>query len=230
MEGPSLVIFRDETVQFCNKKVLDVGGNTKEDILQLKDEELKEILSWGKHLLLRFGKATLRVHFLMFGSYRINERKDREPRLFLRFENGEMNFYSCSDWRTDLMSPAWDEKHVLKLLRKKADAMVCDALMDQDIFSGLGNIIKNEVLYLLRIHPEARVGDLALKQLRLLVKESRAYCFRFYEWKKAYVLKRNWKIFRKRKCPVCGAPATVGRTGILQRLSYYCGRCQPLDA
>ena len=33
----------------------------------------------------------------MFGSYCINERKDREPRLSLAFSRGrELNFYSCA--------------------------------------------------------------------------------------------------------------------------------------
>ncbi|HRO68823.1 MAG TPA: hypothetical protein PK951_00545 [Chitinophagaceae bacterium] len=42
--------------------------------------------------------------------------------------------------------------------------MVCDALLDQEIFSGVGNIIKNEVLYRIRVHPESLIGDIPLKK------------------------------------------------------------------
>jgi endonuclease-8 len=42
----------------------------------------------------------------MFGSYRINERKeDAQPRLSLGFDDGEeFNFYSCS---VKTLPPAW---------------------------------------------------------------------------------------------------------------------------
>src|SRR5438132_2866112 len=98
----------------------------------------------------------------MFGSYRINEKKDAAPRLSLRFENGELNLYSCSirliegdlndlyDWSADVLSDEWDAPKAKKRLRKLPDAMVCDALLNQDIFAGVGNIIKNEVLFRIR--------------------------------------------------------------------------------
>ena len=31
--------------------------------------------------------------------------------------------------------------------------MVCDALLDQTVFAGVGNIIKNEVLFRTGVHP-----------------------------------------------------------------------------
>jgi len=45
-------------------------------------------------------------------------------------------------------------------LRARPDLLACDALLDQDIFSGVGNIIKNEVLHRIRVHPESTVGAL----------------------------------------------------------------------
>lgn len=75
--------------------------------------------SWGKHFLLQFSGFALRIHFLLFGSYRINEGKDTPPRLSLGFSRGEeLNFYACSvrflegdlddhyDWSADVMSDA----------------------------------------------------------------------------------------------------------------------------
>lgn len=239
MEGPSLVILKEELQHLKGKKLLEIGGNTKVEIKSFKGEILKGVSSWGKHLLLSFSSATIRIHFLMFGSYRINERKEeREPRLFLRFKDAEVNFYSCSvklitegldeiyDWKVDLMSEKWSEKKVMSLVQKQANEMVCDVLMDQNIFAGLGNIIKNEVLYRLHIHPETSTGALSRKDQKALVRESRNYCFEFYEWKKKFELKKHWKIFRKRKCPLCKTPCVIKKTGKLQRLSYFCPQCQ----
>jgi endonuclease-8 len=104
--------------------------------------------------------------------------------------------------------------------------MVCDVLMDQEIFSGIGNIIKNEVLFKLRIHPETRAGELSPKEQGELVKEARKYALQFYKWKKSGELKRNWKIFRKKRCPRCDLPVQKRPTGKGKRLSHFCRSCQ----
>ena len=91
----------------------------------------------------------------MFGSYVVDGRKDRPARLTLGFDRGEINFYSCAiryieriwtghDWRTDVMSDAWSSALALRKLRALPDTLVCDALLDQNVFAGVGNIIKNE--------------------------------------------------------------------------------------
>jgi len=239
MEGPSLVILTEELSSFVNKKIVHVEGNSKQDISKLKGKKILDIQSWGKHLLIQFNDFYLRIHFLLFGSYRINERKENQAaRLSLIFKNNEMNFYSCSvkffegrieeayNWTTDVMSPYWNEKEVLSKIKKDKDRMVSDLLMDQNIFTGVGNIIKNEVLFNLHMHPETSVCDLTLRQLRSMIREARDYSHRFYHWKKEYVLKKNWLIYKKRTCPRCGIPIVIKKTGKGERTSYYCSNCQ----
>jgi len=63
--------------------------------------------------------------------------------------------------------------------------LACDALLDQHIFSGSGNIIKNEVLFRTRIHPLSLVSKLPTKKLTELIKETHNYAFDFLEWKKS---------------------------------------------
>jgi endonuclease-8 len=124
------------------------------------------------------------------------------------------------------MSPSWNEEEVIKKLLKKSDAMVCDALLDQEIFAGAGNIIKNEVLYRMQLQPTTRLRALTKLELRLLVRETRLYSLQFYVWKKQYLLRKNWRIFRKKKCPVCGSEVTREPTGVRKRRSFYCSLCQ----
>jgi len=102
--------------------------------------------------------------------------------------------------------------------------------MDQDIFAGLGNIIKNEVLFILKLHPDTPASALSSAMRRQLVQEARDYSLRFYRWKKAGDLKKHWQIFRKQKCADCGRPLVKVETGKSQRVSYYCSVCQPLNA
>src|SRR5947199_2685398 len=95
-EGPSIVILKEEVQPFTGKVVLEVSGNSKIDQQRLQGQKIIAFKSWGKHFLICFKNFTVRIHFLLFGSYRINENKDAAPRLTLKFKNGFINLYSCS--------------------------------------------------------------------------------------------------------------------------------------
>jgi endonuclease VIII len=240
-EGPSIVILKEQASAFAGKKILRVGGNTTIEKERLRGRRIEALRSWGKHFLVDLGDFSLRVHFLMFGSYRINERKedDRPPRLALGFGRGaELNLYSCSvrfieeplddvyDWRADVMSDQWDPALARKRLRAVPDTLACDALLNQDWFAGVGNIIKNEVLFRIRVHPLSTVGALPARQLQALVREARQYSFDFLEWKKRYVLKQHWLAHTKRTCPRCEIPFVKAHLGTTNRRSFFCESCQ----
>jgi endonuclease-8 len=240
-EGPSIVILQEQVTAFTGRTIERVSGNTtieKERLLQQKVEAFR---SWGKHFLIEMPDFSLRVHFMLFGSYRINEQKSwAVPRLSLGFDNGELNFYACSvrfieepldlvyDWWADVMSPHWDPVLARKRLRAQPDTLVCDALLDQDLFAGVGNIIKNEVLFRIRVHPLSKVGALPAPKLRELVEQARQYSFDFYEWKKQFVLKKHWLAHTKRTCPRCLIPFRKGHLGRTNRRSFWCENCQVL--
>ncbi len=81
-EGPSIILVKEAVTQFTGKKIIAVSGNCKIDQTLLLYKKIIEFKSWGKHFLICFKGLTLRVHFLMFGSYSINEKKpDRAIRL-----------------------------------------------------------------------------------------------------------------------------------------------------
>ncbi len=181
-EGPSIVILREAASRFAGRKVLRVSGNSKQDIDRLRNRTLLAVRSWGKHVLLELKGFSVRIHLLLFGSYRINEGKDKPPRLSLGFSKGEvLNFYACSvtflegdlddhyDWAADVMGDAWDATAARRKLRARPETLVADALLDQDLFAGVGNIIKNEVLHRIRVHPESRAGALPPRKLAELV-------------------------------------------------------------
>ncbi len=241
MEGPSLVILSEELQQFCGSKIVSASGNTTIDKAILVGQKVTNITSWGKHLIMVFETCAIRIHFLMFGSYRINETKEgKTPRLMFNLPGGEINFYSCSiqfidtelyniyDWRIDIMSEKWDEKFVLKKVKLLKDQYACDVLMMQDVFAGVGNIIKNEVLFNLQVHPLSQIGNMPPALVKKLVLEARAYSFSFYKWKKEFQLKKHWLIYRKRTCPRCKIPVEIKKTGKGQRASFFCASCQRL--
>lgn len=237
-EGPSIVILKEAVQVFKGKRLIDIEGNTKIELPELVGQPVKDFKSWGKHFLICFPRYTIRIHFLLFGSYRINERKETPARLSLRFPKGELNFYACSvrllddvpdkvyDWEADVMNSNWSPRKAGAKLKKIPNTLACDALLDQAIFAGVGNIIKNEVLFRIKVHPESRIGKLPRQKLSALIKEARDYSFDFLEWKKAFVLKKHWLIHTKKTCPRCNLPVIKKYTGKTKRRSFFCTNCQ----
>lgn len=239
-EGPSIVILKELVSSFTGKKVEAVSGNSKTEKEKALNQKVIAFKSWGKHFLICFKDFTIKIHFMLFGSYRINEEKETPSRLSLKFKNGVLNFYACSvkiieenldtvyDWSEDVMADDWNPATAKKKLKSHPNMLACDALLDQHIFSGSGNIIKNEVLFRIRVHPLSEVGALPAKKLNELVKEARQYSFDFLEWKKAYVLKKHWLAHTKKTCPRCDIPLIKEYLGKTNRRTFYCSNCQEL--
>ncbi|MES2329607.1 MAG: endonuclease [Bacteroidota bacterium] len=239
-EGPSIVILKEAVQQFKGKKILEISGNTKVDLPVLKNQVIIDFKSWGKHFLVCFKTFTIRIHFMLFGTYRINERKDVQPRLGFRFSNGELNFYTCSvqliegdideayDWSADVMNRRWSPSKAKQKMLADPGMMVCDALMDQRIFAGVGNIIKNEVLFRIKVHPASKVGELTPAKMNALLKQAVVYSFEFLEWKKAFVLKKHWLVYNQKTCPRDQTPFTKINMGRSNRKTFFCRICQRL--
>jgi endonuclease VIII len=240
MEGPSLVILKEEMRLFVKKKVLSVSGyaNKYVDFDDIVGQTLQWIKPWGKHFLYKIGKKVYKTHFGLFGTYRVNEETDRNPSLRLEFENGFVMFLISSvreltseqfaeyDWRVDTMAKEWDEDYALKLAKQQPDTMLCDLLLDQNIFSGSGNIIKNEVLFRQKLYPELKVKDLPARKLRAAVKEVRNYSLDFYRWKKKYELRKHWQVYKRWYCPVTEDKLVRKKMGKGKRMTFYCPTCQ----
>ncbi len=247
-EGPSLVILREELERFDREKVKRVAGNAKIDLQRMHGQRVRSIRTWGKHLLLEFDGFSLRIHLLMFGRCRVTPHgkdvdTDATPRVSLDFADARVGFYTCSakfiegslddayEWTVDVMSDAWNPAAARAKLRAAPDMLACDALLDQTIFSGVGNIIKNEVLFRTKIHPLSRMQDLPPRKLATLVTEARKYSFDFLEWKRAYVLKSKWQVHARSICPRCGSALRKDPSlGKAQRRSFCCEHCQRLYA
>lgn len=241
-EGPSIIILKEETQQFSGKKVLEVSGNTKTiDPSRLLNKKVIEFKSWGKHFLICFTGFTVRIHFLLFGSYSIMQPKEgRLARLHLRFSNGSIYFYACSvrilegdvnafyDWTADVLNDLWDPAKAKEKIKNIPKAMVCDTLLNQNIFAGVGNIIKNEVLFRVGVHPESLNGRISGYKMKRLIREARNYSFDFLRWKKDFVLRKHWLVHTQKTCVKCGGPIIRQHTGVTARRSFFCPRDQPL--
>jgi endonuclease-8 len=135
-EGPSIVILKEQIREFKEKKVLAISGNTKVGLSSLVNQKIIDFKSFGKNFFICFINASVKIHFMLFGSYRINERKEATPRLSIQFKNGELNFYACSvklisedlnklyDWRADVMNESRNAGAAIKKLKEIPGTLV----------------------------------------------------------------------------------------------------------
>lgn len=247
MEGPSLFLAAEQLKPFKGNIVLQVSGNTKIDKERFAGKKIIDIFSWGKHLVFQFDTFALRVHFLLFGSFEAiikgkkvtgdYPRKERPIRLQLLMKNGQIDLYSCSlkfiespeakknyDYTVDIMSPQWNPEKAIRLIQKHQKEQIGDVLLDQTIFAGVGNIIKNEVLFLTKIQPDALVKN--IKNLDKILATAKFFSLQFYKWRKRFELKKHYQVYRKSVCPICQSKLIKKWTGKRNRVSYYCSQCQ----
>ncbi len=121
-----------------------------------------------------------------------------------------------------------DPKKARAKLKEEPSKLICDALLEQEIFAGVGNIIKNEVLYRVRVHPESMVNKLPSPKLNKIIEEARIYSFQFLDWKRDYELKKHWLAHTKKLCLRCNLPIIKKYTGVKDRRSFVCVKCQRL--
>ncbi|KAM6432718.1 endonuclease 8-like 2 [Rhynochetos jubatus] len=190
----------------------------------------------------------LRFHFGLFGSVRANEFsrankankrgdwKDPIPRLVLHFESGGfLVFYNCrmhwcssprADPASDILSVAFHRGRALDALRSPDP--ICHILLDQRYFSGLGNIIKNEILYLAKIHPLTQGSVLGLSDLERLLDCATQFSS---DWLHSKLQGKGLhpQIYQKELCPLGHAvmKGTLGPPGGFKRLAWWCPQCQP---
>jgi endonuclease-8 len=140
-----------------------------------------EVLARGKHLLIRVeGGLTLHTHFRMDGSWRLQRPGERwrggpahQVRVVLANADWEAVGYRLHDIALvptaeedrlvghlgpDLLGPDWDAAEAARRLAADPDRPIGDALLDQRLLAGVGNLYKNETLFLTGVNPWTPVG------------------------------------------------------------------------
>jgi endonuclease VIII len=226
---------------------------------------IEGVTSRGKHLLMRFsGGLTLRTHMRMNGTwhiYRLHERW-RRPRAAMRVLVATATFEAvgfdipvaefATDWSLerqtdlrligpDLLSESFDEANALARFRQRNDASIADALINQRVVSGAGNVYKSEVLFACGISPFAAVRALGDEDLRRILTTARRLLrvnvehprggivtYRGYQRSQQRTARDGLYVYGRARLPCrkCGTPIQVATQGSNARLTYFCPRCQ----
>ena len=223
--------------------------------------------SRGKHLLIHFtGDLVLHTHLRMNGSwhiYRPGERwRRRGDDMRVVIGNQEWHaigfslpvaeFFPASESARqrdleelgpDLLAEDFDREEVIRRFRARPELEIADALLNQRIVAGIGNVYKSEILFTCRVSPFRRVAevsdeelekilDCAKRQLRvnvLAADRSRPVFTR--------VMRRTtgrsdpsaalWVYGRGGEpCRECAAAISMRRQGPDARGTWWCPRCQ----
>ncbi|KAK9398979.1 endonuclease 8-like 3 [Crotalus adamanteus] len=201
----------------------------------------------GKELFMYFGEKTLRIHFGMNGSLRINpdasqNRSITLTALEIQFTTDLICFYDAA---VELRNTVECEEKIRMLgdldvccskfsfqraeseIKKQKDRMLCDVLLDQAVLPGVGNIIKNEALYDSGLHPIVKVCQLTDKQICHLVKMTRDFSLLFYKCcKMRLAVSKHYRVYKCTICRQCSGKITVCRLGENNRMTYFCSQCQ----
>ena len=238
-EGPSILHLKDQLLPFKNKIVKKAGGYGDMPTAWMKGKKLLDIDTWGKHLLLIFTNGTVRIHLGLFGEVLVNERKKVNRSFFLEFTNGEINGYIVKakkleepieeiyDWRTDILSPNFDKTYVKKLIRNEAGKPINDILMNQEIFTGVGNKIRNEALYRAGIHPLSLANKIPAAKLTKLVNEVVKYAKMFYKNLSKDGTHKDFDVYKKDFAPD-GSEVTMKILKKTKRKIYFSEHRQEL--
>jgi endonuclease-8 len=251
MEGPSIHLAVEQLQPFVGRRVTSVSGNSRIGIERFQGKRVVRIFAWAKHLVFQFDTFALRVHFLLWGTFAADVRgvsvtgdyrRTGAPRLVLTFANGAITIWSASlrvldttdaredyDFTADVLSEAWNRRAALRKVRAHPREEIADVLLDQSIFAGVGNIIKNEVLFRTRTSPFAKIGRLTPRKLRLIADDARAFSFRFLELRREFALRKNLEIYGRSVCPACAGKVTRKVHGTRGRRSFFCARCQRVN-
>jgi endonuclease VIII len=233
-------------------------------VRRLVGQQVADVEARGKHLLIWFAPSGLALHshMRMTGSwhlYRAGERwrkPERQARFVLstpewtavcfnapvcELLTGEQvaRHPSLAALGPDALDAATDLDEAGRRLAARADWTIAEALLDQRVLAGVGNVYKCEVLFLHGVdpwEPVAAVPDAERRGLletaeRLLKANVATGAVRRTTTRdprlapmggdRLYVYGRA-----RRPCRRCATPIRVARQGEQARLTYWCPRCQ----
>jgi endonuclease-8 len=205
---------------------------------RLDGRRLESVEAVGKNLLLRFeGGLVLRSHLRMKGRWRVLGRDAPlfgTPWLVLRGEEHagvlwhgpvlEIDRGVALRLGPDILAAPPDFEEMLRRFRRADQAReVGDALLDQSLVSGIGNVWKVESLWEACVSPWRTLGDVGDDELRaVLVAAARMMRARLD------TVPGRRHVYRRKghACPRCGTPIKSWPQGDGARMAYWCPRCQ----
>jgi endonuclease VIII len=205
---------------------------------RLDGRRLEAVEAVGKNLLLSFeGGLILRSHLRMSGRWQVRERgratggtpwlvlsgREREAVLW----NGpvlELTTRATRRLGPDILAePPELAAMIANLRREHPGRELGDALLDQRLVAGIGNLWKAEALWHARLSPWSRLADVGDGELERVLGEAARLMRGSLEGGRG-----EHAVYRRaaRPCPRCGERIRSRGQGDDNRTAYWCPGCQ----
>jgi endonuclease VIII len=218
---------------------------------RLAGRDVRSVDAHGKHLFIRFdGELTLHSHLRMTGSWGVHRDGQRwkraRHRAWLVIEAGEWSVVEFDgpvlellrESRTrfdsrltalgpDVIGERFDtDEFLARLRRQDPERAVGDALLDQRLLAGIGNVWKSESCFAARVNPWRTLGRLREEEAMTIVEFAHERMTRSAELdgfstRPRAVYKRSGL-----PCERCGTPIRSHGQGDDNRTTYWCPGCQ----
>jgi endonuclease VIII len=206
---------------------------------RLDGKRLEAVEAVGKNLLLRFeGGLVVRSHLRMNGRWRVERRgaaRRGKPWLVLRGAEHEAVLWNGAVLELvggrgaprlgpDILGEPPDYETMLRRLRAgPQDREVGDALLDQRLVAGIGNLWRAEALWEAQVSPWRPLDELGDDELRAMLEAAHALMRTALDGRRP-----PRRVYRRvgRPCPRCGGIVRSAPQGEHARTTYWCPDCQ----
>ena len=231
-------------------------------VTSLKGETFLSVSRRGKYLLFHLTHDKVVIsHLRMEGKYsegKVGETPDKFDLVVYDFTDGTTLRYNdvrkfgvleltdeASVFKTKALSKLgpepWDltEEDFYKGLQKRKNTKIKEALLDQTLIAGLGNIYDDETLYAAKVNPKRPAGTIRKEEAASLLKEARRILEKaihnggstiksYHPQEGVNGLMQNELLSygqENKPCSRCGFP--LRKIFIGGRGTVYCPKCQP---
>ena len=188
---------------------------------------LESVEAIGKNLLLRFeGGLVLRSHLRMTGRWRVEPRgSTRVGRPWLVLRGAE---HEAVLWNGPVLELGRDAGATRRLgpdiLAEPQDREIGDALLDQRLVAGIGNVWRAEALWEARVSPWRALAEVTDVEVCAVLEAAHRLMRQGVEGARTsrHVYRRAGRVCRR-----CGTPIRLHPQGEAARIAYWCPACQP---
>jgi endonuclease-8 len=206
--------------------------------------------SYGKNIILFFDSLAIRLHLMMFGAihiHNLNEnllKPEKLVRLLIIGKNKKLVVYNApiveideadkivdrlkKELGPDPLSKEWKKEKAIENILKFKNEKIGVVLLNQSVIAGIGNILRNEVLFRAGVDPERIVESLSENEAERIVSECEKLMQEFLRLKveKGRIKPLLFVYNNYRKCKVCGNKIKFYMQQPINRKTFVCTNCQ----
>jgi formamidopyrimidine-DNA glycosylase len=214
----------------------------------LAGRRIEDVGRHGKFILIRLDEGWLTIHLGMTGQLLLNGAPGPHSRAVFRLDDSTLLYddarmFGSIEWssepaRTLRLGPdALNSPELpIELLRRRAPVKA--VLLNQSVFSGVGNIYADEALFRAGIHPRRRSDRLSRDRAALLIQVVREVLAEAVEHRGSSVsdyvdtegrrgsFQDRHQVYGREGEPCLACGSAIRKIVVAQRGTHYCPKCQ----